>query len=81
MGATGQKKAEPLNPYDSVAILRSPDLVRVLVAGGPGGTGISMASGGEGWVKEWVTKKIELPSNWDSLVKKYKNIVPTYVRY
>jgi len=26
----------------------------------------------------WITKKIELPANWDQLVKKYKDIVPTY---
>ncbi len=28
-----------------------------------------------------VTKKVELPANWNKLVAKYKNIVPTYVRY
>ena len=28
-----------------------------------------------------VTKKIELPENWDKLVKKYENIVPSYVKY
>ena len=29
----------------------------------------------------WVTKRIELPANWDKLVEKYRDIVPTYVRY
>ena len=76
-----KKKWEPINPNDSVAILRSPDMIRILVAGGPGGTGIAMASGGESWVKEWVTEKIELPSSWDTLVRKYKNIIPTYMSY
>jgi hypothetical protein len=28
-----------------------------------------------------VIKKVELPKNWAQLVKKYKNIVPNYVRY
>jgi hypothetical protein len=28
-----------------------------------------------------VTKKIDLPANWDKLVAKYKDIVPTYVPY
>jgi hypothetical protein len=28
-----------------------------------------------------VTKKIELPRNWEGLVKKYDNIVPTYANY
>ena len=30
---------------------------------------------------DFVTKKIDLPSNWDELVNKYKNVVPHYVRY
>jgi hypothetical protein len=25
--------------------------------------------------------KIDLPKNWDKLVAKYKNVVPTYVGY
>ncbi|MEJ2109736.1 MAG: hypothetical protein P8Z37_07470 [Acidobacteriota bacterium] len=29
----------------------------------------------------FVTKKIELPKNWDKLVAKYKNIKPVYERY
>lgn len=28
-----------------------------------------------------VTKKIELPANWDKLVERYKDIVPTYAPY
>ena len=71
----------PANPEDPVALVRSPDLIRLLVAGGPGGTGMSMAYGGGGWIKYWVTKKVELPANWDKLVAKYQDIVPTYVRY
>ena len=27
------------------------------------------------------TKKIELPANWDTLVKKYDDIVPNYASY
>ena len=27
------------------------------------------------------SKKINLPANWDKLIAKYKNIVPTYVMY
>ena len=29
----------------------------------------------------FVTKKIGLPSNWGQLVEKYKNLMPTYIRY
>jgi hypothetical protein len=71
----------PLRDDDTAPIIKNPELIRVLVAGGPGGTGISLASGGEGWVINWVTKKVELPANWDKLVAKYRDIVPTYMRY
>jgi hypothetical protein len=49
--------------------------VRVVVCGGPG-SWIVLTKGGKG-----LTKKIELPAEWDKLVKKYKNLVPTYGRY
>jgi hypothetical protein len=71
----------PANPNYSVRIIPNPDLIRIIVAGGPGGTGIGLTGGGEGWVINWVTKKIELPANWDKLVAKYKDIVPTYAKY
>ncbi len=29
----------------------------------------------------FITKKVELPKNWDELVKKYRNIVPVYAKY
>jgi hypothetical protein len=34
-----------------------------------------------GGMAGWITKKVELPRNWDDLVKKYKDIIPTYARY
>jgi hypothetical protein len=49
--------------------------VRVIVCGGPG-SWIVLAKGGRG-----LTKKIELPADWRKLVRKYKNLVPTYARY
>jgi len=56
------------------------DTLLVLVAGGPGAwTGMLRSVGG---IKnDFVTKKIKLPRNWDELVKKYKNVVPTYAMY
>jgi hypothetical protein len=52
----------------------------ILVAGGPGAwMGLIRSVGGFG--NEFITKKIELPRNWDKLIAKYKNLVPTYAPY
>ncbi|MFC1533125.1 hypothetical protein ACFL7M_07165 [Thermodesulfobacteriota bacterium] len=53
----------------------SPSWVRILVAGGPGNM-MCMVNGHRG-----VTKKVDLPADWENLVEKYRNLVPTYVRY
>jgi hypothetical protein len=59
-----------------------PELLRLAVAGGTGAfMGILRCVGGIGFGNSFVTKKIELPANWDKLVEKYKNITPTYARY
>jgi hypothetical protein len=57
--------------------LRSPEFIRLLVAGGVGALSLRIITGG----RTWVTKKVELPSNWDKLVAKYRDIVPAYLRY
>lgn len=68
------------NPMDSAPLLENPAWIRIIVAGGPGNfTGLYSGSCWEGG--DWVTKKVDLPANWDNLVKKYKNIVPTYAMY
>jgi hypothetical protein len=52
----------------------------VVVAGGPGvWMGLHQSAGGFG--NSFVTKKIELPRNWDKLTARYRNLVPTYVKY
>ncbi|MBN2239268.1 MAG: hypothetical protein JW712_05805 [Dehalococcoidales bacterium] len=57
----------------------------VVCTGGPGvfmGVLTSAGGGGmRGFGNKFHTVKIELPSNWDKLVAKYKNIVPNYVKY
>ena len=54
----------------------------IVVAGGPGSFIALLRSAGPGFFNnELVTKKIELPKNWDKLVAKYKNIKPVYERY
>ena len=55
---------------------RDPDPVQVFVVGGFG-SWMGFLQGGP----PPITKKVELPKNWAQLVKKYKNIVPNYVRY
>jgi hypothetical protein len=55
---------------------RDPDPVQVFVFGGFG-SWMGFLQGGP----PPITKKVELPAKWAQLVKKYKNIVPTYMRY
>jgi hypothetical protein len=65
---------------DTVALITDPRFIRIIVAGGPGAF-IAHAVGGGATPGMKQTQKIELPKNWDKLVKKYKNIVPTYAKY
>ena len=62
-----------------------PDLdksLMILVAGGPGSFIALLRSAGPGFFEnDLVTKKIELPKNWDKLVAKYKNLKPNYEKY
>jgi hypothetical protein len=54
----------------------------ILVAGGPGSFIGLLKSVGPGFFENaLVTKKIELPKNWDRLVAKYSNLKPIYERY
>jgi hypothetical protein len=56
------------------------DDLMLVVTGGPGAW-IGLLRSAGGWENSFVTKKIDLPRNWDKLIAKYKNIVPTYVGY
>ena len=54
----------------------------IVVAGGPGSFIALLRSAGPGFFENaLVTKKIELPKNWDKLVAKYKDIKPNYEKY
>jgi hypothetical protein len=55
---------------------RDPEPVQVFVFGGFG-SWMGFLQGGP----SPITKKAELPKNWAQLVKKYKNVVPNYLRY
>ncbi|MBO0683828.1 MAG: hypothetical protein J2P45_11770 [Candidatus Dormibacteraeota bacterium] len=65
-----------LNPEDPAPLLTGPDGLRVVVVGGPGSF-MGLAYGASGWT----TKQVRLPAAWDSLVRKYRNLVPNYLRY
>jgi hypothetical protein len=71
----------PFNSNDSMGILRDPNWIRILVAGGPGNFIGLLVGGSIARDLEWVTKRVDLPANWNKLVNKYKDVVPTYVRY
>jgi hypothetical protein len=68
-------KGTPILP-----ITPSIDDYLIVVAGGPGAW-IGLLRSAGGWENSFVTRKIELPRNWDILVAKYKNVVPHYVGY
>ena len=54
----------------------------ILVAGGPGSFIALLRSAGPGFFENaLITKKIELPKNWDKLVAKYKTLIPNYEKY
>jgi hypothetical protein len=73
---SGQDKGDPneLVPVITLPPGR-PNPIQILVIGGMG-SWLGLLSGGMS-----TTEKIELPANWDKLVAKYKNVVPTYARY
>ena len=55
-------------------------VTRRQASSGPGAwLGLLRSVGGFG--NDFITKKIELPRNWDKLVAKYKDLVPTYAPY
>jgi hypothetical protein len=76
MVVTAKRMPSPLNPEDTMPIITAPDSIRIFVAGGYHNA-MGLITGG-GWR---VTKKIELPANWNKLVQKYKDVVPTYAIY
>ena len=76
---TPQQASEPRR------MIPDPGSMIIVVAGGPGVfMGLLTSAGGApmgSFGNDFVSRKIELPANWDKLMAKYKNIVPTYARY
>jgi hypothetical protein len=72
-----QKTASGMNGRGGA--LKPEDFI-IVVAGGPG-TWMGAYRSAGGFENAFVTRKIALPKNWDSLVAKYKNLVPVYEKY
>jgi len=72
----GEDKGDPKEPVPIIRLRPGQsNPIQILVFGGLNPL-IGFLSGGY-----TVTEKIELPANWNKLVAKYKNVVPTYARY
>lgn len=72
---------EHVKPFVPPLITHADEII-IIVAGGPGSTTVLLRGMGGNMMKSgFVSRKIELPRNWNNLVAKYKNVVPTYVRY
>ena len=77
----GHPKATiPLEDGELRSLFLSPDDIIVIVGGGTTGNFIGMFTGGHLGGSTFVTKKVELPQKWASVVKKYKGMVPTYLK-
>ncbi|MBN1188296.1 MAG: hypothetical protein JXA46_00950 [Dehalococcoidales bacterium] len=68
-------------PGDLVPIFSDTDRIMIVVTCGSGPVGGSALHGGINLGSDFVSKKITLPSNWNTLVKKYKHIIPSYYLY
>jgi hypothetical protein len=80
--AHGKPLGSSVTPSTSNSPKISMDSFMILVAGGPGSFIAVFRSAGPGFFENaLITKKIELPKNWDTLVAKYKNLKPNYERY
>lgn len=70
----------PTNPDESVRRFWNDDHMFILVGGSNySGSGVGFQGGGDHGGPSCT--KIELPENWDALVKQYSDIVPNYIDY
>jgi hypothetical protein len=78
--AFARTREESLPTEGMVPQIRDARYIKVIAGGGPGAFIAHLAGGGATPGKKEI-HKIELPKNWDKLVAKYKNVVPTYAKY
>jgi hypothetical protein len=72
-----RRQQMPINPMETMRIIPNPDWIRIVIAGGELSS-MGLYGGDHFDVQKWMTKKIQLPANWDKLVTKYKNVVHNY---
>ena len=75
-----RRQQMPIHPEETMRIIPNPDWIRIVIAGGPLSS-MGLYGGDHFDVQTWVTKKIQLPANWNKLVAKYKNVVHHYAFY
>ncbi len=82
-GEAGSAKSRPKGDTAAAASNNTPrDALMIVVAGGAGSWyGVFKSAGGGILGNDFVSKKIKLPKNWKELTAKYKDLIPTYVKY
>ncbi|MBI4321062.1 MAG: hypothetical protein HY675_21440, partial [Chloroflexi bacterium] len=73
------RRPPPVNRGESMSLIREPERIKVVVAGGDGDL-VSIGIGGM-MTCQWVTHKVNLPPDWDTLVEKYRGLVPRHACY
>ena len=68
------KESIPLHAMESQRIIRYPDWIKIVVAGGAGSFMGLLTGGSVNKQLGWPARKIQLPANWKALVKKYGRI-------
>ena len=71
------KNRIPMREYDLIPVASNPQAISIIVAGGPGAM-IGLHT--PGYARKEM-RKVSLPSGWDKLVAKYKDVAPVYARY
>ena len=79
-GAWLYKDRVTMRANDDVLLVKDPETITILIAGGPGAF-IGMLTPGILHVSGKTMEKVILPANWDKLVKKYKDVVPLHAKY
>ncbi|MFH1651468.1 MAG: hypothetical protein ABID87_05160 [Chloroflexota bacterium] len=77
-GGAAAHELLPGNPNDSMRIFRTPDWIRIVVAGGVSVMLGMVIGSGDRSNGQWVTRKVALPKDWPKLVAKYRDVVPRY---
>lgn len=75
------KRRVPPDPDEQMRIILDPDWIRIIVAGGAGNLNGRAIGAPSRLGRTFVTKPLKLPEKWDKLVKRYEDLVPSYLHY